>query len=391
MKVRTAIATTLADSEKILLSFVTYHLHIGFDHIYLFFDRPDDPAAELVKDFPKVTVIKNNQYLESLWQQTKLYQTNETCRHYVNVEVMARQMLNMSVACDLAKKAGIDFILHIDIDELFYSPRQTVAEHFEELYKYNVSSLQYKVYEAVPHQLRIDDYFKEVTIFRKHWDHHSFSQQRARKQCGHEFKFYETGKTAALVRKIDIPLIHSVVLNDESNDIRSLLYEYKSRVRDSLFQFRSSDKVPCPIILHYPICGFEHFKNKYNTLGKFEDKAFAQGVVSGGQRPKIDVSYLDKKIEKNKRASGQLRLQRAFTERDRLDFHKLSRDVVQKGEQESIAFFEANVMASSEKIEMMLARNYLININEPSEILTKKELSRRVEMVREFPSGNWMH
>ena len=37
---RAAIVTTLRNTESVLASFLDYHLSIGFDHVFLFFDDP---------------------------------------------------------------------------------------------------------------------------------------------------------------------------------------------------------------------------------------------------------------------------------------------------------------------------------------------------------------
>ncbi len=50
----TTIRATLADT----LAFVYYHLNIGVDHHYLFFDDPDDPSINVLAREKRVTCIR---------------------------------------------------------------------------------------------------------------------------------------------------------------------------------------------------------------------------------------------------------------------------------------------------------------------------------------------
>lgn len=47
--------TTLMAPLNQTLSFVNYHLNIGIDHMFLFFDNPDDEAIDALKDYKRVT------------------------------------------------------------------------------------------------------------------------------------------------------------------------------------------------------------------------------------------------------------------------------------------------------------------------------------------------
>src|SRR5881227_2033303 len=156
-KTRAAIVTTLRDADRVLDSFIRYHLLIGFEQIFLFFDDPHDPSLDKARGYEKVTAMRDNRALRRRWKQTRLYAEDGQLRRFRNKEVMARQELNVAIAVELAIDHRIDWLLHIDIDELFYSPAQTVKEHFGSLSAKGVQQVTYANYEALPDRLDIKD------------------------------------------------------------------------------------------------------------------------------------------------------------------------------------------------------------------------------------------
>jgi hypothetical protein len=334
MSARAAVVTTLINADKILGSFIKYHQSIGFDHIYLFFDDPNDKAIEKIRSIPNITITRNDDQLKKRWQKTKLYQTKKEYRNYIDSEAMSRQMLNMAVACQMAQEDKIDWLLHIDIDELFYLPNQSVSEHFEELTRNDIASVQYLNYEGIPEEFEIEDFFKDVTLFKKNPGHYSFVQQYQYKGRGRNdyFNYYKIGKSAARVDRIDVPLLHDVIVKNEKIKLRTRFYRYQNSARTFFKKIYNSRTPQFPAILHYPICGFGHFIDKYLVLGNFEDKWFG----------KIDV----------------------------IPFHKKSRDIVMAGARvPAEKFYMENVMMEKTVLRRLLEEGVIMRIERPSELI----------------------
>lgn len=338
MSIRSGVVTTLIGADKVIQSFVKYHLHIGFDRIYLFFDDPNDKSIDLVRSFREVTIIRHDASLRALWEQTELFKQKKYLA-FLDKEVMTRQMLNAAVARDMAIQDCIDWLVHIDIDELFFSPRQSVGDHFKKLTRYGVATKQYPVYEAIPPRLHVNDFFREATIFRKNSDDYSHFKRHLRQRPLLYFKFYDTGKASARVNQIESTMIHKVVLRHKHKSLFAIIFDLLQFVRQFLLKFSSSAPVSFPIILHYPICGYDHFRAKYSILGKFEDKA--------------------------------------FNERDVLPFHKLSRDVcLTDDDEKAIQFFKQNVMLKDKVLQKLLKANLVVEIKKPSQILDQINTSK---------------
>jgi len=125
-----AIVTTLRGAGAVLDSFIDYHLAIGFAHLFLFFDDPGDPDLSRAAANPAVTAIAHDESLRRAW--TRLPQYEEQAA-FLEREVMARQILNVQLAMEMARRQGLGWLLNIDADELFYSPGQSAGEYFAAL------------------------------------------------------------------------------------------------------------------------------------------------------------------------------------------------------------------------------------------------------------------
>jgi len=260
MDLKVGIVTTIKGCKKNILKFFTdYHFAIGFGHIFMFYDDLNEvPPTEILEN-SNITVIKNDEHLKELWSKTQ----SSSLLNYINTDLIARQILNVEVAIQLALKLKISWILHIDVDEIFLSRNWTdIKDHFRLLEKYNIHSITYTNYEAIPEKMNIRNYFKEVTLFKKHKLHLNDDQLKLLKEkiynySSDYFLFYSNGKSAAKVTDSLKPVSPHKFSN--------------SRIFPS---------VDLPIILHYPICGFSNFYNKYTILGKFPDKWLGNHNIS---------------------------------------------------------------------------------------------------------------
>jgi hypothetical protein len=268
---KVAIVATLIAAENVIQSFIDYHLKTGFSHLYLFFDDANDKTINQVQHIKHVTVIPCDNTLRSKWLKTNSYAAYGHLSTFIETEPMARQILNMDVACEMAKQDGMDWILHIDIDELFYSPHQTLEHHFNTLASSGVYYRRYLNYEAVPEKETIDDYFKEVTLFKKNQARYTPSEaSNHSKHVGKDlFNYYKIGKMAARLDKIYLSGIHEFVF--EKTEIGKPLP-------------LGSPEPDDPIILHYVCCGFSHFQNKYTILGNFNPKAFGRQLYAAYEK-----------------------------------------------------------------------------------------------------------
>jgi hypothetical protein len=253
MRNQACIVTTLRAADKVLRTFIDYHIGIGFSHVFLFFDDPNEVPKDAPYAASEVTFVRNDAILKGLWRKTYSY---PRYKDDLDNEVMARQIVNVEVARDLALEMGYDWILHIDIDELFVlHGYDSVQEHFEEISRENPASVVYLNHEAVPETFFVEDYLKEVTLFKRNHQLLNESQLiylNSRYNKHNLFNYYANGKSAGRVHKYLLP---------------GGVHRFSS---DSILHKHTQTG-----IFHFPCCGFEHFMCKYR-IRNFNDKWFGR-------------------------------------------------------------------------------------------------------------------
>ena len=292
MKLKTAIVTTLRDPGQDLVFFLQYHFAIGFDHIFLFFDGDeDDPMIEYARRFEGVSIRTKGDGLRRDWENSRSFKKNHQYAGFLDKEVMARQILNAELAINKCLDLGIDWIVHIDHDELFVLNKGSLAEHFFELDAANIETVRYLNHEAIPEKLIVGSLFEEVSLFKKNYaalNHNQVRYVNGLPNTSH-FLYYTEGKSAARVSMNLLPA-----------DVHG---------------FSSTNKVNIchdACVLHYPICGLNNFIKKYKILGMFEDKWFgaldintrlpfhiqSRNIVNGNDEQLIRDFYIQKVMRK---------------------------------------------------------------------------------------------
>ena len=326
-----AIVTTLRNAGPVLDSFIAYHLAIGFQHIFLFFDDPADPDLQCIDANPRVTAIAHDAALRRAWEKLPTYPRMAT---FVESEVMARQILNASLAIEMARQRGHEWLLHIDADELFLSPAGSVADHFASLDSQAPETVVYHNFEAVPERDDISDFFRQVDLFKVHPELYGspLSEDAARLLAATPqlspriFRAYDNGKSAVRLSATDMwPIgVHRF-----------------GRLRGTGIGRNSRQQ----FILHYPSCGFDAFWRKYTTRGRFPDQRWG----------KHDIA-----------AAGGV-------------FHLQSRDVVMAGDRHAAhAFYNQRVVINDrERVEALINAGILVRFPQPRQIIENSDQRQR--------------
>jgi hypothetical protein len=310
---RACIATTVRRPGPPLFSFLRYHLAIGFAEIYVFFDDADDPDIERAGAMPGVTAFPCDDALRA--RQRASAPAFERMQGFLTREVMARQVLNAELALHHAAERGMEWLLHIDIDELFHS-EEPVAHHFASV-PASVGQVVYLNSEAFPEAADMDDYFRDVTLFKKNPVLCRRGAVAAWLQAtGRPWYFlaYDNGKAAVRVAPgVSAESVHA--------------FDVAATGRQTITTVE-------PAILHYVNCGFEHYVRKYEQRGAFSD--------------------------------------RYFDSAPRLPFHLRSRDVVRGGDRRAIRDFYAHhvLCGGPAEADAMIAAGVGLRVTGPRDLLT---------------------
>lgn len=234
------------------------------------------------------------------------------------LEVQARQELNAAHCATRCSARGVGWLLHVDADELWFSPRGVGAgEHFEALSAAGISTYVYKNLEGVPGgagdgaggggaadegtpsatpsalSAPGGDPFSAVTLFRRSpgdvlmgdvsdevYERVAFWRRRT--PHAQYFLGYDNGKAAVCLSEAGgppVPLSVHEWLPASAEALMRGAHGVPGLDTGGALRYDPAVALGEPVILHFIDCGFEWWWAKYRLLGDFPDSWF------GGHAP----------------------------------------------------------------------------------------------------------
>ena len=166
-----AIVTTARGVSDTLAMWCAYHLSIGFDFLFVYLDAPDVDRAGCDKARAlgtNVVVIECHSCgREGLL--SALPSEAWKLRQHCCSEVMARQLVDAwHCMVVLAPASGVDWLLHLDADELFDPGSSTVTGSlFWRLSVTGARCVTFQNWEAIPESDSTVNPFLAHTLFKK--------------------------------------------------------------------------------------------------------------------------------------------------------------------------------------------------------------------------------
>ncbi|KAL9267474.1 Glycosyltransferase-like KOBITO 1-like protein [Drosera capensis] len=210
--IKICITTSTSAGLKQILPWIFYHKVIGIADFFLFVEgkAASRDVSKVLEHIPGVKVIYRTKELEE--QQAKSRIWNETWLSSFfykpcNYELFVKQSLNMEMGIVMARDAGMDWIFHLDTDELVH-PAGTREYSVRELLTDipgNVDMVVFPNYESSVEQDDIREPFSEVSMFKKNYDHlprdtYFGNYKEATRSNPNYFLTYGNGKSAARIQ-----------------------------------------------------------------------------------------------------------------------------------------------------------------------------------------------
>lgn len=312
------IVCTLRDiPDRMLETFIAWHLHLGFISICLYFDDPADPGIahahrihqQLERDGTHpdaVEVILCDSQLHLDWTTLTTYRRHGDHVEAKGIGVEVRQMLNCEHALRRAHAAKrLDWMLHIDSDELFYIDGVDVGVHFGLLGATGCVNILYPIHEGCPEHVDNGNVFSDVTLFRRHPSLLPKKQLRpllaptaastasatpsssattssaelasaldfwARRGNSSDYFLGSTqGKSAVRVLPGVLPLSVHAFYPPEASMLSGCWSAFPDTWEQLGGQLRVVRLRGRPCLLHYISCDFQFWWKKYRLLGSFAD------------------------------------------------------------------------------------------------------------------------
>ncbi|XP_021853499.1 glycosyltransferase-like KOBITO 1 isoform X2 [Spinacia oleracea] len=175
---KVCITSTTAAGLEDILSWIFFHKVVGISNFFLFVEgKAATPNVTIVlESLPGVKVIPRTIQLEK--QQAKSRIWNETWlsgafHKPCNGALFVKQTLNMEMAIVMAREAGMDWIFHVDTDELLHpagTRNYTITELLAKV-PTDVDAIVLTNYESAVERDDIKKPFVEVTLFKKNFGH----------------------------------------------------------------------------------------------------------------------------------------------------------------------------------------------------------------------------
>ena len=161
------VSTWRGHSDSWTNSWLRYHIGIGFSRFYLFFDDPVTDK-DLIKSLsttseykPFLTIIKADAaYRKRFWTPDESKRSKDPEQLllprlgvYLKTDHTSRQQLNVARAGVLAKADGVNWLLHMDADELFWIERLKsgiARSFFKQLHNHKITQLTLINDEMIP-------------------------------------------------------------------------------------------------------------------------------------------------------------------------------------------------------------------------------------------------
>ena len=283
---RVSIAMLIREPPiKSLHTFIKYHFSIGINKLYLYFDDIANQKKDHIlmknilktfnNDDEKVIVVDcsakwyyNTKKTSALWKEYG---------QYIETDLIARQVIAVEQAILRATLDGMDWLVHIDVDELLYwnnndeTTFNNICTWFDQIPSY-VDSVRFLNVEGAPESIEFtppsskkekeyedqeDDYFQHISLFKRNPLNVSMKSMRQWPKNKIHFTAYHNGKSAVRCRENVVPFGSHKFCYQNSNN--------SSSSNCSLLSLDAKDVQ----LYHYPHASFTQWWKKYRILGTF--------------------------------------------------------------------------------------------------------------------------
>jgi hypothetical protein len=258
-----AIVSTIKAPEEKVLAFVAHHLALGADHLWIFFDDPNQPIPKPLADHPRVTVTLCD---DAHWTRVgRKRPPQHQNRQTHNSRFVYRKLVTS------------DWIAHIDVDEFILAQRP-IADILAGT-PTDTIAMKMEPFEAMHDPLLPDDIFT-ARAFRGALRHQHWPRRRA--ALGPYRKVIRDGMLSHTVGKMIyrtgvpglLPRLHAVMVGKEFVATPTWQPEMK------LLHFHSQDKEAWLAALEFRM-----------TLGAYQFRPEFQAFLAEATPKEIDKFY----------------------------------------------------------------------------------------------------
>ncbi|RCV43557.1 hypothetical protein SEVIR_9G309500v4 [Setaria viridis] len=209
---KVCVQTSTSAGLEQILPWLFYHKVVGVAQFLLFVEgRAAKPnVAGVLESIPGVKVVYRTKDLEEQQARSRIWNETWLSGFFYkpcNYELFVKQSLNMEMAIVMARDYGMDWIIHLDTDELLYpgGASEYSVRHLLAEVPHDVDMVIFPNYESSVERDNIKDPFSEVSMFKKNYDHlpkdtYFGMYKEATRGNPNYFLTYGNGKSAARIQ-----------------------------------------------------------------------------------------------------------------------------------------------------------------------------------------------
>nr|GLL24553.1 glycosyltransferase-like At2g41451 [Ipomoea trifida] len=206
------ITTSTSAGLEQTLPWIYYHKVIGVTSFFLFVEgKAASPhVSKVLESIPGVNVIYRTRELQEQQEKSRIWNESWLSGFFYkpcNYELFVKQSLNMEMAIVMAREAGMDWIFHLDTDELIYpaGTREFSVRELLSAMPADTDIVIFPNYESSVERDNIKEPFSEVSMFKKNFDHltketYFGNYREAAHGNPNYFLTYGNGKSAARIK-----------------------------------------------------------------------------------------------------------------------------------------------------------------------------------------------
>ncbi|XP_010505925.2 PREDICTED: glycosyltransferase-like At2g41451 [Camelina sativa] len=212
LKPKICITTSTSAGLEQTLPWIFYHKVIGVSNFYLFVEgtAASPNVSRVLETIPGVHVIYRTRELEEEQAKSRIWNETWLAKFFYkpcNYELFVKQNLNMEMGITMARDAGMEWILHLDTDELVHpsGAREYSLRNLLRDVPAEVDEVLFANYESSVERDDIKEPFTEVSMFKKNFKHlprdvYYGNYKKATRGNPNYFLTYANGKSAARIQ-----------------------------------------------------------------------------------------------------------------------------------------------------------------------------------------------
>lgn len=302
---RVSVMSTLRDVEDQFLVWIEWYRMAGFAHLFLYFDDPQRDAGAICEAreiycATFLTFVLNGAELQKewpslrTWDKFKAFTDDRMCRQLLNLAHCIRRCYD----ADPGMPEEVDWVFHLDHDELWLPPPQGLQEHFKWLDAGGCRLCLYQNYEAVPEDHTLTP-FVDITLFKvpvgripkTPMGEAGINFWSDRTKAGNYFLYYDNGKSCCKIRRGQRSewgptSVHVLFDNDEFKELARTGRAWTTFPEHELPQMKlewmvvqSDEVISGAKVLHYPATHYDRLFRKYDHLKNFPAVRFGGQLI----------------------------------------------------------------------------------------------------------------